>query len=410
MRNILKQTSWLFLAQSLTRVVSFFYVIFLAGSLGVENFGQFSVALAYFSIISSIADLGFNRFLIREVAKDKSKVPHLLWNILMLRLTLTSVLFAIFAMILYSVDPDKMRISLTLLATLSILPQAVALTFDAVFVGMQKLQFSAIALFILSLSTAVAGLILVRMGFGPIGAVNALIFGQLVYAISLFLFLTRNQISILSETKLSTLKKAVVGSLPYGLLGILGLFYFRIDTVLLSYLRGNFETGIYSAGYKFLEAIIFIPGAFSAALFPTLAKLHDENIGEMKKIYFKSIKLMVVAGIILLIAYFFILPEVIKFFLPQFLPAIEAVRILALSIPFIFAATPGVAVLLSSDKYLKTVILLSIFTVAFNIIFNLIFIPKFGFIAAAWITVASDIMSFLLFYLLINRKIFGIKK
>src|SRR3989344_7464324 len=110
MRNILKQTSWLFLAQSLTRVVSFFYVIFLAGSLGVENFGQFSVALAYFSIISSIADLGFNRFLIREVAKDKSKVPHLLWNILMLRLTLTSVLFAIFAMILYSVDPDKMRI------------------------------------------------------------------------------------------------------------------------------------------------------------------------------------------------------------------------------------------------------------------------------------------------------------
>ena len=155
MQNILKQTSWLFAAQSLTRVIGFFYTVFLARVLGVSDFGLYTVALAYFAIISSVADLGFNRFLIREVAKDRGKASQLLWNISLLRLTLTSVLFAIFAVGLYILDADKMRVGLILLATLAILPQAIALTFDAIFVGMQKLQFSAISLFISSL---VAGL------------------------------------------------------------------------------------------------------------------------------------------------------------------------------------------------------------------------------------------------------------
>lgn len=410
MRNILKQTSWLFLAQSLSRIIGFFYTIFLAGNLGVEDFGQFSVALAYFSIFSSIADFGFNRFLVKEVAKDKSKASHLLWNVTILRLTLTSVLFAVFSMILYLVDPDKMRISLILLATLAILPQSIALTLDAIFVGMQKLQFSALSLFAASLSTALIGLYMVTNGFGSMGAVVALIFGQLIYTVSLFSFLKRNQISFFTETKLSTLKKAVVGSLPYGLLGILGLVYFRIDTIMLSYMRGSFETGLYGVSYKFLEAVIFIPGVFASALFPILAKLHDENLEEMKNMYFKSIKLMVVAGLLIFFGYILVLPEIIRIYLPQYLGAIDVIKILALSIPFIFAATPGVQVLLSSDKYLKTVILLSIFTVVFNIVLNLIFIPKFGLLAASWITVASDLLSFVLFYLLINRKIFDKSK
>lgn len=406
MRNILKQTSWLFFSQAFTRLISFFYIIYLARILEVSDFGLYTVALAYFSIISSIADFGFNRFLIREVARDRLQAPQLLWNIAILRLTLTSVMFAIFSIFLYALDQDKMRVSLILLATLAILPQSIAFTFDAIFVAVQKLQFSAVALFAAGLSTALVGFILVGNGFGPTGAVAALITGQGIYCLVLMAFLYRHQGFSLSAINLSIIKKITIGSLPYGLLGVLGLVYFRIDTVLLSYIKGNFETGIYGAAYKFLEAIIFVPGTFSAALFPILARLHGENMPQMKKIYFKSVKLMAIIGMALLLAYILILPSLIRLFLPNYLQAIEAIKILSLSIPFIFIATPGVQVLFSSERYLKTIILLSLFTVAFNIILNLIFIPQFGFRAAAWITVASDILSFGIFYLLIVKKIF----
>lgn len=390
-----------------TRIISFFYVIYLAKVLGVSQFGLFTAALAYFSIISAVSDLGFNRFLIREVAKDKSRAGELLSNILILRLTLSSILFSIFAIVLYLLDPNATRVSLTLLAVLAIIPQTAVFTFDAVFTAFQKLEYAGAGLFFSGLVTVLSGYYLVGRGFGVFGAVSALIIGQIFYAVLLFLLLFRNGNVSFSSVKLTVFKKAIIGSLPYGLLGVLGLLYFRIDALLLSYLRGSFETGIYGAGYKFLEAVVFIPGAFSAALFPALARLHDADAAEMKKLYFKSLKLMFFSGFLTALAYFLILPMLISLYLPNYLQSIKVIQILSFAIPFIFIAAPGVQVLFSSEKYLKSVIFFSILTVSFNIILNLIFIPKYGFLAAAWITVASEIISFVIFFLLIRSKYLG---
>ncbi len=405
MRNILKQTSWLFFAQGLTRLISFFYIIYIAKVLTVSDFGLFTVSLAYFSIISSFADFGFNRYLIREIARDRSEAPKLFWNIAVLRLTFVSVLFTIFSIILYSLDPDKTRVSLILLATLAILPQSIALSIDAIFVAVQRLQFSAAALFAASLSTVLLGSILVGNGFGPMGAVNALIIGQIVYVFILMAFFYKHQGLVLSAINLSIIKTALTGSLPYGLLGILGLLYFRIDTVLLSYIKGNFETGIYGAAYKFLEAVIFIPSAFSLALFPVLARIHESSPEAVRKLYFKSLKIMFGLGLLVFLGYILILPVVIRTLLPNYLSSIQAIMILSLSIPFMFIHVPAVTVLLSTDKYLKPVLILSILTLIFNIGANLIFIPKFGFLAASWVTVASEVLSFAVFFLLTKQKV-----
>lgn len=403
--QILKQAGWLVLAQVSTKAVGFFYTIYLARNLGVENFGLYTVAFAHFSIISSITELGFNRFLIREIAQDKMKTHLLLWNTMILRLTLTAVLFAVFAVILYIFDSDKIRVNLILLAALAVLPQAVGITFDGIFIALKKLQFSSLALFLSSLATALFGLYLISLGFGVTGAVNALIIGQTVYALCLFVLIAKTSGLHFPKIEVSIIKEAAKESLPYGILGILGLLYFRIDSIILSYIRGSFETGIYGAAYKFLETIIFIPSSLALALFPNMAKLHEKNPSDLRKLYIKSMKLMFILGLPILLGYMFILPLVIRLYLPNYLPAIEAIKILSVSIPFIFLATPGVQVLLSTDKYLKQVISFSIFTLVFNIVLNLMFVPGFGFMAASWITVLSDILSFIIFFSLINFKI-----
>ncbi|MBI2196560.1 flippase [Candidatus Daviesbacteria bacterium] len=405
MRAILRQTSWLFFAQVLTRGIGFFYIIYLARTLGVSDFGLLTAALAYFSILSSVADFGLNRFLIREVARDRSKAPELLWNVAMLRVTLTSIFFAIFSVILYLLDPDKMRVSLILLAGLAILPQAIAFSFDAVFVAVQRLQFSAAALLVSSLATALVGLYLVGKGFGPLGAVNALIIGQVVYAAILIIFLIKRERLVLSAINLTEMKKIVVGSLPYGLLSVLGLLYFRIDAILLSYLRGNFETGLYGAAYRFLEAVTFIPSAFSMALLPVLARAHETSAKDVRQLYFKSFKIMLGLGLVVFLGYVLVLPEIIKIVLPNYLSSILVIKILSLSIPFMFIHVPAVSVLLSTDKYLKHVLILSMLALTFNIAANLAFIPRFGFIAASWVTVASEILSFTIFFRLVKVKI-----
>lgn len=403
MKAILKQTSWLVLAQVLTRAVGFFYTIFLANSLGVSDFGVFTVGFAYFAIVSSIADFGFNRYLIREVAREESKSADLISNIVMMRLTSAAVFFAIFSAVLYFFDPDSFRVSIILLSTLAILPQSVAITLDGIFVGLRKLEVSSFALFTAGISTVGAGFILVSNGFGVIGAANALLLGQLMYVVILLIMIYKNRISILSKVSFSTMKKIVVGSLPYGLLGVLGLVYFRIDTILLSYLRGSFETGIYGASYRFLEAANFVPASLFAALFPVFSKL-DTSLN-IKKLYFKTLYILGMVGILVLLGYILILPPVIRYFLPSYVESIGAINILSLSIPFMFVQAVTVSILFSKELYLKQIIFLSVFLLIFNIIANLIFIPAYGFMAAAWITVISEILSFIVFFLFIKSKI-----
>lgn len=403
---LFKNSSYLLIAQFLVKIVSFFYTVFLARILGVDNFGLFTVALSYFSLISAVADFGISRYLIREIARGGKDTSTLISNILILRLTVIAVVFALFSVGMTLLDPNVDRVSLTLIALLSIFPQAVALTIDGVFVAVNRIKLAALGLIFLSVVTALLGVSLVCSGYGAMGASAALFFGELFYGLSMWFLLTREKIIFRPAVETKILKEIIVGSLPYGLLGILGLLYFKIDTILLSYMRGSFETGIYAAAYKFLEAIIFIPSAISTALFPILAKLHDSDPGHVKRIYYKGLWVMLFISLPILIGYVLILPIIIRFFLPQYLESIFVLQVLALTIPLMFIHTPATVALLSTDKYIKEVVTISFGTLAFNLILNILLIPQFGYLAAAFITVLSEAVSLLSFYLLLKYRVF----
>lgn len=405
MRNILKQSSVLFLAQALTRIIGFFYTIFLARNLGVSNFGLYSVVLAYFSLFSSISEFGFNRYLVTEVAVDKLKIPQLLFSIGLFRITVVSVLFAIFATLLYFLDPEKIRVSLVLLATLAVFPQALAFTIDSIFVALKKLEYSALAMVALSISTAFIGIIFILSGLNIKGVVMALIFGQIIYFLTLVIFLKAQKVKLDTTVSLKLLKKIIWGSFPYGLIGVLGLLYFKIDTLILNYLKGNYDSGIYSAGYKFLESLVFVPSALSTALFPNFISLINKDPKRVYRIYIKSTIFLFFLSIIIVGAYLFFLPLVITYFLPQYVKTIEVVKILSLTIPFMFMISPQGIILFSDKKFLKFLTVISIFNLVLNISLNFYLIPKFGYFGSAWSTLVSDVLGFVVFFFYIRVKL-----
>ena len=407
MREILKQSSWLFFAQIITRFIGFFYTIFLARNLGVGDFGLYTVALSFFSLVSTSADFGFNQFLIREIVRGKSNIFSLLWNIAILRLVVSSILFTIFALILYALDSDSLRVSLSLLAILAVLPQGVALTLDGAFVALRKLQYSAISSLIVSFTTAILGVFLVIAGFGPIGAVNALILGQVIYLIVLIILFNNLKPFRIFPVDLSIIKKIILGSLPYGILGVIGFLSFRLDTIILSYFRGNFETGIYGVAYKFLDAVVFIPTILALASFPIFVKTLNTDLITVKKIYSKNLKISLTLGLAIMVLYLMILPEIVRVILPDYSSSIQLIQILALSIPFIFMHIPLNQLLLSSEKYLKQLILIYSVLFSINIILYLTFIPLYGTKAAAWVTVLSEFSTFLTLLLFLKIRLFG---
>lgn len=381
--------------------------------LGVESFGLYTVALSYYSLVSTLAEFGINRYLIREIAINQQKTPLLLTSVTMLRLTLATLAFSVFAIITAYLDPDNIRKAVTILAVSTILPQSIAFTLDSVFIGLQKFLWSAFGFVVLNIATTILGLFFIYNGTHVLGAVSALVLGQVVYVVFLALLPLRHGINFLKSSEqqekamsLKLIKEITKDSLPYGLLGILGLIYFKIDSLLLSYLKPAFEVGIYGAAYRFLEAIVVVPSVVATAMFPVLAKLHTENIHEIKKLYLKSLVTLFITSSVALVLYVSVLPILITNLLPQYQPAVKALSILSLAIPFMFIHVPGAIVLLSTNKYLKDVIMISLFTVSFNIVANLLLIPKYGYMGASVVTVLSEILTFIIFFTFLQLRVF----
>lgn len=405
LRNIFKNSIYLLFAQSSIKVISFFYSIYLAKSLGVEGFGLYVVALTYFSLLSAISDFGFNRFLIKEGAINQENVQKYIGASILIRASLVSVFFASLSIWFLFFDKDSLRVAISNLAILAVLPQAFSFTFDSILASRQQFKYSAMGLLVLSFATTVSGVFLVGFGFGPIGAVVSLILGQIIYA-AFLVMVGRKNLMLSLRVKDSYIKDILKGSIPFGILAIHGMLYFKIDTLLLSYIRGSVETGLYGAVYRFLESIIFIPSAFSAASFPVLANLHHTSPHELKRVYFKSLKALGGLSIVILLGFVLVLPVIIRMFLQEFIPAIPVLYILSLTIPFMFLHAAGVQVIMSTDKYIKAVFTLSLVTLGFNVLLNLLLLPKYGYIAAAWVTVLSEALSFIIFFIFIQKRIF----
>lgn len=407
--KIFKSSSYLILAQGFVKVISFIYTLYLAKVLGVSEFGLFIVALSYFSLVSSISDLGISRFLIKETAREKVNLSSLISNILLLRLIITAIFIGAFILLMVNFDQDINRANLSLIAILAIIPQAIGLTFDNIFIAFQKLSVSAIALIITTTSTVILGVFLISLGFGAMGAVMSLLLGQIFYSLFLLFFAAKKGIKFNIKLEKKVLKQVLKESLPYGLLATLGILYFRIDVILLSYLKGSYDAGIYGAAYKFLEALVFIPSTISLALFPVLVKLHEVNQNEIKKVIFNILIVMGGIGIFATIGFIFILPFILGILLPDYSGSITTIKILSLALPFMFIHVPLSQVLLSSDKYLKPLIIISFLPVTLNIILNWSFIPQYGYLAAAWVTVISDIFSLGMLLIILQKYFLPLK-
>lgn len=405
LKAIFKNSSYLLLSQLFVKVFAFGYAIFLAGNIGASDFGTYSAALSIFGLMSLFSDLGINRVLTRDIARDESELPKLFSTALLLRAFSAAVSFLALTIFFYLTDPSNLRFVLTTIALLSLVPQSIALSVDAILIALKRVSYSAVGFFLFNMTSFLVGSILIFLGYGVYGAIMAFLVGQLFYAVFLIYLLSSTKKINFKPFDMGTAKKLLIASWPYGVLSAIGFASFRLDTVMLSYMRGGEETGIYSLAYRFLEAATIIPVAFGTVLYPVYSE-HAKNPENTKKLFNHSLVIGFLTGVAVLIGISIVIPLFLGRFLPaSFNGSSSALVILSLAIPFIFMHIPMGQLLLSREGMLKKILLLYIFIFATNLILMLTIIPSFGYIGAAWITVIIEALTFVSFYLFTSKKI-----
>jgi O-antigen/teichoic acid export membrane protein len=178
--------------------------------------------------------------------------------------------------------------------------------------------------------------------------------------------------------------------IPLGVGGILTLAYVRIDQILVFVLAGRRDAGLYGAVYRVIDQAEFVPISLTTTLLPLLSAAHPADPARLRQLLQAALDLLAVASLpALTFASVAAEPTVRLLFGPDFADAAPALPILmGAYVLTCFGYLVG-SMIVVLDLQVRLVAF-SALSLLFNVGMNLILIPPFGFLAAAWTTLATQ--------------------
>ncbi|PDV96461.1 oligosaccharide flippase family protein [Candidatus Chloroploca asiatica] len=402
---ILRNTLVITVASWGLKAANFFYLIAVVRLLGASGYGQYAAVIAFVGMFGVFFELGMTQYVERNLARDGGKIQEVLGDLMALRIILAVAAIVVLPIIAWSFGyhPDLVMgvvlyagtfvLAALFMPLLSVLNAAER--FDAVAAIQVRTQLMSIgvSLVVLWLGGGVLGLLSIGYLILPI---------QILMAIRLIRRLGLGSLRpIIHLTRWPTL---LVAGIPFGLTSLALTFNFNADAVILSSLRSDSEVGWYSAVYGLVFKLVAVADGLLLTMTPSLAREHVNDPEQVQAWTSTTVGWLAFFGLPAAVGLSLLAtPVTTTLFGTAFAPGGPALAILAWDIPLLlftaFCGSAAVAIGLewpAARIYLLGTIL--------NIGLNLIFIPAYGIIAAAAITVITDGICALLFLGLLGKR------
>jgi O-antigen/teichoic acid export membrane protein len=102
-------------------------------------------------------------------------------------------------------------------------------------------------------------------------------------------------------------------ALPFGLAAMLFLVYLQIPIIMLSVIKDKAEVGIFSAAFKLIVALYFIPQIVSSVVYPILFRLGAEDLDTHQRTYSVLFRFLRSLGLPVSLALFLLAEPTIRF-------------------------------------------------------------------------------------------------
>ncbi len=288
-------TSWMFGEQLLRMVTGLLVGIWIARYLGPEKFGVFSYALAFVAIFGSIAKLGLDGIMVRNLVNDPQKQDVYLGTAFWLKFTgaLVSIVILIFAMQLTSND------YITNLYIIIIASGIIFQSFDVIdFYFQSKVLSKFVSLSKMSqlLISSLFKIYFVLTGADLIWFVVTSVVDQFSLAMALaYIYSKQRGEAFYFKFDKAIAKELLSSARPLIISGIMVSIYSSIDRVIIKEMLGVREVGLYVAATRLTTSLYFIPMLLTNSLFPAIlnAKKHSDHIYKSRlSQFYKSILIM----------------------------------------------------------------------------------------------------------------------
>lgn len=387
-----------------TVVLSLFSIRLITGHLGAEGFGMYATVLAFFSLFSALIDLGLGPVTAREISRENAPEETIIGKIVTLRLLTSGALVFIAPLFIYFFPYSlelKIGIFFAALAT-------VFSTFSYVLNGVfqKRLIMDRIALVELGGKVLQVGLVWVfittKLDFLFIASTVLL---ALIFNATLAYILSRRYIHIQLSFDPIFWKKFLKESLPLGATAIITFAYFKFDTILLSIWQSQAEVGVYNVAYKIIENLVFFPAMLVGLILPLLSRYIYTNRPYFEEIAGKTSKVFLVLLTPLVVGTWFLAPHIVNIISGgDFTASVPVLRILILALACIFFGNYFNMLLIVSNAQKK--LMLALFGIALvNIVVNIIIIPKYSYMGAAYTSLLTEFLVALVSGILVYKHI-----
>jgi len=388
--RIVKNIIWLSIDKVIRLGFGIILSIYLARYLGPEKFGSFNFVLAIIAIFAAPAGLGLKSILVRDIVREPDHVNVTLGSAAQL-LFLSGILAyttATACIILLRPDASTMLLLILIMGIgLIMKPSEICMYwFEAQILSKYVLWIQSI----IFLFCAATQLVLIASNSDIVWIACALAAEASIVSILLLCLLDRRAIK-LNKLRFSFArsKELLKESWPLMLAGLAVILYMKIDQIMIGQMTNDKELGLYSAAVRISEVWYFIPMFIVASIFPSMIKQKLRNHPN----YMENIQLLfdILACLALLICIPIIIYAdiiIVRLFGVDYAQAGIVLSIHSCASIFVFMGVASSQWLIAENLQILS-LQRTLSGAVINIFANMLLIPNFGLIGAAFATLIS---------------------
>ncbi len=410
--KIVDNIGWLFFDKILRMGVGLLVGVWIARYLGPEQFGLLNFATAFIGLFGAIAGLGLQGIVVRDIVRDPKSKEETLGTAAALQFVGGLIAYGLILVTIFWLRPDDV-LAKTLVAILGSM-----MLFKASEAAMYWFESQVLSKYTVwvqngSFLVFAAIKVVLILNNAPLNAFAWAMMAEALLVALLMLVMLGLRGPQLKQlrTTMARAKALLTDSWPLLLSGMAIMIYMKIDQIMLGQMIDDEAVGIYSAALRISEVWYFIPMAIVASVFPAILEAKKRSEEQYYQRLQRLFDLIVLLSICVAVPMTFLSTPIISILFGSTYE--EAGAVLAIHIwtaVFVFLGVASNRWFIIENRQMLSLQRTALGAMI-NIILNLLLIPRYGVLGAAWATVISQFSVNVLYDALqgVTRKMFFMK-
>jgi O-antigen/teichoic acid export membrane protein len=393
--KIVRNSFFILLARVIQIASSFFVVVAVARYLSLDQYGEYAYIVAFVSSIMALAYFGIQQVLIREIANNKASAAQTIGAAVELRTILSAAAILAVGVSMYFMHLRGVLLAAGCIAIASEFFLSLSMLSKSVFQAFEQMIYEPIITFIYSLVLVIGIATVIYFDLGFLWIFIVMAFANLAQMVVSSLILSQKFVRPVFTTDRTVFRKFLKDAVVIGI----GIFFyqnqFRINVLMLKWLGTVDDVAYFQAPHSLIMQLQVVPMSMAMAVFPVFSRLMNTDPEKLALLYEKIFRFMLLGSLFCALFIALFARDIIS--LVYGLKYVHSVAVLSVVAWAVIPLTMDMllnVVLIAMHKQKYSVIYAG-GTLALNSLLAVLFIPAYGFRAAAYLSVLSYTILFL---------------